>query len=125
MVEVNKHTIIFKESRDPLLCPKDLHGCPIPSMIKIGEADGDFQPLSQNEQLKEFGEYIQDTYRIYLDIDAVTEQIDSGCEFKVDGFKTRMEVYGNPDVRLECPEPFMKIILHQKGVDDKPIIEAD
>jgi hypothetical protein len=116
----NKAIEIFQEKHDDT-CGKDLHGKPKKCFIKIGEAEGNFKPLSKNESLKEFGDIVQDSYQILVEPSVV---IDSSCRVKVQGFQNMFLVNGDPnDCSLFLPQK--KVILYQEGFESTEIVEPE
>lgn len=66
---------------------------------------GDFQPLSPGQSLKEFGTVIQGTYRLFLDVGT---QITADSKVKIDG--QFYKVQGDPMVRNSLI-PHIKVLL--------------
>ena len=59
----------------------------------IGTYKCDFQPLTQKDSIQEFGKILQDTFKIYLDIDVpITDTMILRLEGKPETFK----VIGSP-----------------------------
>lgn len=53
----------------------------------------DFQPMSQQDNLKEFGEILEDTYKIYLDH---TVELTSSMILRIKGEPDTYEIIGTP-----------------------------
>lgn len=55
---------------------KDAYDNPIKSYVYYTTINVDFQPSSRNDRLTEAGEILQDTYRMYLDVDIQIDPTD-------------------------------------------------
>lgn len=53
----------------------------------------DFQPMSQQDNIKEFGEVLEDTYKIYIDYDV---EITPSMILRIKGEPDTYEVIGTP-----------------------------
>ena len=87
----------------------------------------DFQSMTPNEQIKEFGEVREDTYKIYLDPDV---EIDSSMILKLEGQDDTYEITGTViNNNHLLPIKHLKVIVqkHRKPtktirpVPDEPI----
>ena len=54
----------------------DAYGNPVKGYVYRETVPGDFQPSSRNDRLTEAGELLQDTYRLYLDVNVDVDPTD-------------------------------------------------
>lgn len=97
---------IYEETADAEQFGADEYtGAPKTGPVLQSTVQGDFQPLSPGQSLREFGAVIQGTYRLYLDVDV---QISASSQVKVDG--QLYQVHGDPMKRTALI-PHIKVLL--------------
>lgn len=107
------HSIeLFEEVEDAEQFGVNDYDEPNSGLISKWQGKGDFQPLSTSETLKTYGEFVQGTYKLYLDVDV---EVKPDYKVKVEGYTNLFQVYGNPEVR-KALIPHQKINLQYEGV---------
>ena len=83
----------------------------------------DFQPMSPNDQLREFGELLTDTYKIYID---PAVEVSPDMILKLTGKDDTYEIQGTPiDNNHLLPVKHQKIIVQKQRKPTKLNLEEE
>lgn len=85
--ELELYEYTEKESRDRFLGESEY------SYILTGSVPCDFQPMSQKDNLNEFGKILEDTYKIYLD---GRVEVTDTMILRLKGKKETYKILGSP-----------------------------
>lgn len=93
----------------------NVYGEPKEQYIYVGTYPCDFQPLSPNATLKEFGKILTDTYKIYLNINT---PINDKMVLRLKGELDTYKIVGSPEFHINIL-PHIKIQVQKTR---KPLI---
>ena len=83
----------------------------------------DFQPMTPNESLREFGEILEDTYKIYVDVNV---PVVSSMILKIKGQQDTYEITGTPIQNNHLPEvQHIKLIVKKQRKPTRVVIPND
>jgi len=102
---------IYEEVRDAERCGVDSYGKAQKCTIEKATVKGGFHPLSQGKQLREFGQVIKGSAKLFLDPDV---EITSTCKVRVEGEEHLFQVQGIPAKRTALL-PHLKVLLVPEG----------
>ena len=109
MVFFPNETIHFYDIQDTETL--DLYGNPRKGYQHILSAEVDFQPMTPKDTLKEYGEILEDTYKIYTDINL---EITPTMILVLDSDKSQYKITGTPITNNHILETYHKKIIVQK-----------
>lgn len=104
----NKAVTVYLETEDAVVCGVNGYGLPKTCLVQQGIVMGDFQPMSESEAKKEFGEVKQGTARLFL---PYNYPITAEHKVKVDD--VMYEVSGRPMNRSRLKS--CKVLLEEEG----------
>ena len=84
---------------------------PVKEYTKIDTVPCDFQSMTPSDSLKEFGEVLEDTYKIYLNIDV---PIESTMVLRLQNKTDTYEIIGTPIINNH-----LSIVSHKKIIVQK------
>jgi hypothetical protein len=104
---------IYEEVRDAEFCGVDSYGKPRKCLVGKSMVKGGFHPMSQGKQLREFGQVIKGSAKLFLDPDV---EITSTCKVRVEGEEPLFQVQGIPAKRT-ARLSHIKVLLVPEGFD--------
>ena len=85
---------------------------PLREYVLVGVYPANFQPMSPNDSLKEFGEILTDTYKVNLSSDV---PVNPSMLVRVEGQQDTYEILGSPMVNTHFrPTKHIKLVIKKQ-----------